>query len=264
VSLQPHLRLKNEFAIRTPEATLLAELMLQAQGDGAISATLRTLGAALGCAHSRVSVLGERLAARGLVEIEHPRTGNGFNAPTIYRFAKAVLEVARQWQREARLVHHGWTVTPVHHGCKQERSLKTESNPSNSESEKTAGFDLAKNQGGLERCAPMPAPRPVARLAPPEPSPPATCGLKDLKRRNLIKGIRSTLPTLPGFAGNWEAQIAADALLRRTEAAIADWKSRPPEDRTVFEKLVALTRTYRPAAAGPHDRRLATAFHQRG
>jgi hypothetical protein len=65
---------------------------------------------------------------------------------------------------------------------------------------------LQKRQGDLERCAPLPEPQ---RSAP---------DLTDLKRRNLINGIRSTLPFL--LPGDWQALLEAGEFLQRSEAAI--------------------------------------------
>jgi hypothetical protein len=43
----------------------------------------------------------------------------------------------------------------------------------------------------------------------------------------------------------WKRQFAADDVLRRADAAIPDWKSRLPADKTLFERLVKLTRLHR-------------------
>ena len=123
---------------------------------------------------------------------------------------------------------------PCAHGvCGEERSSKTESNSCNSESEKSAVSDSQKRQRDLRRYAPLPEP---LRQAP---------DFTGLKRRNLIKGIRSTLPFL--FPDDWQAQLEAGELLERSEAAIPDWKSRPPADKAMFERLVELTRLHRGA-----------------
>jgi hypothetical protein len=260
VPLQLHLRLKIKFTLTDPEASTLAELLLQAETES-IRVPLRTIAEWCGCSPSRARKVIGQLIDRDLVTVEHSRTATGFRATDVYRFAPTVLEAARRGSAGTRPrsgggggVHPAATSGAVFPGCKQERSLKTESKCSNTESEKTAGFDSAKNQGGLERCAPPPAPRPAVIPAPS----PATCFVRDLKRRNLIKGIRSALPALPGFAGNWDAQLAADDVLRRAEAVIADWKSRAPADKKAFERMVAITRRYRAAVPSREYRHSVT------
>jgi hypothetical protein len=174
---------------------------------------------------------GSCLAALGHIEIERRLRGDRKES-NAYVVSAPVLEVHRRWRAAPmRSGRPRATAQPCAHGvCGEERSLKT-ANSCDSESEKSAGSDLQKGQVDLERCAPLPEPQ---RPAP---------DLTDLKRRNLIKGIRSTLP-FP-FPDDWQAQLEAGEFLQRSEAAIPNWKPRSPADKAMFERLVELTRRHR-------------------